>query len=316
VVRVTGSEGGAYKGWHYRDETSEVGDSVFELGKPDFRDVIGPQPKEYRFSMGDGVYKDSTGDWVWDEFWVEIEKAGRQGQDWEGTIYPQSLPAGARISEYVKHYATVEIDSSFYGTPRRSTVEKWREVAPEGFLFAAKFPQEITHEKNLTNAGDLAENFVDTMSNLGDKLGPLLLQLPPSFDVEGMGVLEDFLKNLPEGPRYAVEVRHRSWLGSDLPEMLRERGAALTLVDYPRMPRMEEATAGFAYIRWLGNRREFPSGHTGPKRDRDEDLRWWSERVDRFLGGGREVFAYANNHYQNHSPSTLEQFMEIRRGER
>jgi uncharacterized protein YecE (DUF72 family) len=231
--------------------------------------------------------------------------------DWEGTLYPEGLPPGARLSEYAKHYATVEIDSTFYGTPRNSTVEKWREIVPQGFLFAAKFPQEVTHERNLVDTRSEAEGFVHTMQALEDRLGPLLLQLPPSFTVEGMGVLEDFLSALPQGPRYAVEVRHRSWLGSDLAAMLREHDAALTLIDYPRMPRMEEATAGFVYIRWLGNRQEFPSGHTHAKRDRTEDLAWWAERVDLFLSEGREVFAYANNHYQNHSPSTLEQFLEI-----
>src|SRR5688500_16446969 len=153
------------------------------------------------------------------------------------------------------------------------------------------------------------------MAELGDRLGPLLLQLPPSFDVEGMGVLEDFLKRLPEGFRYAVEVRHRSWLGSDLPEMLRERGAALTLIDYPRMPRMQEATANFSYIRWLGERREFPSGHTHLKKNRDDDLRWWSELVGRFRQESGTVFVYANNHYQSHSLSTLNEFLEIQRGE-
>ncbi len=236
--------------------------------------------------------------------------------DWEGSLYPEGLPSGSRLAEYVKHFATVEIDSSFYGTPRRSTVQKWREISPEGFLFAAKFPQEITHEKSLVGCEREAESFVRTIAGLGDRLGPLLLQLPPSFAVEGMGVLEDFLKGLPEGFRYAVEVRHRSWLGSDLPEMLRERGAALTLIDYPRMPRMEAATADFSYIRWLGDRREFPEGHTHLKKERDEDLKWWSDLVDRFLGEGRTVFAYANNHYQNHSPSTLERFLKIRRGGR
>jgi uncharacterized protein YecE (DUF72 family) len=234
--------------------------------------------------------------------------------DWEGTIYPEALPSGSRLAEYVKRYATVEIDSTFYGTPRRSTVQRWREVAPDGFLFAAKFPQEVTHEQNLVGAGAETENFVRTMAELGDRLGPLLVQLPPSFDVEGMGVLEDFLSGLPQGFRYAVEVRHRSWLRSDLPALLREYGAALTLIDYPGMPRMEEATADFSYIRWLGDRREFPSGHTRPKKERDDDLRWWSEIVDRFLEEGRTVFAYANNHYQNHSPSTLARFLEIRRG--
>ncbi|MGB3683910.1 MAG: DUF72 domain-containing protein [Rubrobacteraceae bacterium] len=233
--------------------------------------------------------------------------------DWEGSVYPEGLPAAARLAEYVKRYATVEIDSTFYGTPRRSTVQKWREIVPDGFLFAAKFPQEITHEKTLVDCAGLAENFVRTMELLGDRLGPLLLQLPPSFTVEGMDSLERFLEELPEG-RYAVEVRHRSWVGSGLPALLREHGAALTLVDYPRMPRMEEATTGFSYVRWLGNRREFPEGHTHAKKDRHEDLAWWSGLVDRFISEGRTVFAYANNHYQNHSPSTLEQFLEVRGG--
>jgi uncharacterized protein YecE (DUF72 family) len=236
--------------------------------------------------------------------------------DWEGSLYPEGLPAAARLAEYANHYATVEIDSTFYGTPRRSTVERWREIVPEGFLFAAKFPQEVTHEKNLVGSEEPARTFVQTMSLLGDRLGLLLLQLPPSFSVEGMGVLEDFLTTLPEGLRYTVEVRHRSWLGSDLPELLREHGVALALIDYPRMPRMEEATADFVYIRWLGDRREFPEGHTHLKKDRDDDLLWWAGVVDRFLQEGKTVFAYANNHYQNHSPSTLERFLELRRGDR
>ena len=176
--------------------------------------------------------------------------------------------------------------------------------------------QEITHENNMVGAESETEAFLRTVAELGDRLGPLLLQLPHSFTVEGIGVLEDFLKGLPEGFRYAVEVRHRSWLGSDLPEMLRERGAVLTLIDYPKMPRMDEASADFSYIRWLGNRREFPADHTRLEKERDEDLRWWSALVGRFLEEGRTVFAYANNHYQNYSPSTLARFLQIRRGAR
>jgi uncharacterized protein YecE (DUF72 family) len=181
------------------------------------------------------------------------------------------------------------------------------------FVVGVQNTQEIPHEKNLVGSEEPAHTFIQTMSLLGDRRGPLLLQLPPSFSVEGMGVLEDFLSILPEGPRYAVEVRHRSWLGSDLPELLGEQGVALILIDYPRMPRMEEATADFTYIRWLGNRREFPEGHTHLKKDRDDDLLWWAGVVDRFLEEGKTVFAYANNHYQNHSPSTLERFLELRR---
>jgi len=189
-------------------------------------------------------------------------------------------------------------------------------VKVSAFVGGVRNSQEITHEQNLVGAEAEVEDFLHTMAELGDRLGALLLQFPPSFDVEGMGVLEDFLERLPKGFRYAVEVRHRSWIGSDLPEMLRERGVALTLIDYPGMPRMEEATADFSYIRWLGDRREFPGGHTHLKKERDDDLRWWSDLIGRFLEEGRTVFAYANNHYQNHSPSTLDRFLKIQRGER
>ncbi len=73
--------------------------------------------------------------------------------DWEGSLYPEGLPAGARLAEYAGHYATVEIDSTFYGSPRASTVQKWREVVPEGFLFAAKFPQEFPTDEAKTSSG-------------------------------------------------------------------------------------------------------------------------------------------------------------------
>ncbi len=262
------------------------------------------------------LFEEDAGEISPPERGLYLGTSGWSYADWEGTVYPPGTPPAGRLSEYVKHFASVEIDSTFYGTPKGTTVERWRKMAPRGFLFAAKFPREITHENNLVGCRDAAESFVRTMQGLGDRLGPLLLQLPPDFTVEGVDALDSFLGELPHGPSYAVEVRHRSWLGSGLSDLLREHGAALTLVDYPRMPRLEEATADFAYIRWLGNRREFPSEHTHLKKDRTGDLRWWSGVVDRFLEEGKTVFAYANNHYQNHSPSTVEQFLEIRRGAR
>jgi uncharacterized protein YecE (DUF72 family) len=261
------------------------------------------------------LFEEDAGETSPPEEGLYLGTSGWSYADWEGTVYPPGTPPTGRLAEYVKHFSTVEIDSTFYGTPRGTTVERWRKVAPRGFLYAAKFPSEITHERNLVNSRSETEGFVRTMQGLGDRLGPLLLQLPPDFTVEGRDVLATFLAELPKGPSYAVEVRHRSWLDSDLFDLLREHGAALTLVDYPRMPRLEEATAGFVYIRWLGNRREFPSEHTGLKKDRTKDLRWWSSLVDRFLEEGRTVFAYANNHNQNHSPSTVERFLELRRGE-
>jgi hypothetical protein len=101
VLRVSGSEGGAYKGWRYIDETSDFEDalnSISHTDKPHFRGVIGPQPKEYRFNLGDGVYKAPTGDIVWDTLSVDIKKAKRQGRDWEGEIYAELLVDGKVVS--------------------------------------------------------------------------------------------------------------------------------------------------------------------------------------------------------------------------
>jgi uncharacterized protein YecE (DUF72 family) len=260
------------------------------------------------------LFEEDAGEVSPPEEGLYLGTSGWSYADWEGTIYPPGIPPARRLAEYVKHFATVEIDSTFYGTPKASVVERWRKVAPDGFLFAAKFPQEITHERRLADCKAEARTFVRTMQGLDDRLGPLLLQLPPDITAYNREILNEFLADLPEEPRYAVEVRHQSWLDSDLPGLLREHGAALTLVDYPRMPRIDQATTDFVYIRWLGNRREFPSGHTHAKKDRSEDLRWWSALVEDFLAQDRTVFAYANNHYQNHSPSTIEQFLEIRRG--
>ena len=179
--------------------------------------------------------------------------------DWEGTLYPEGLPSGSRLAEYVKRFATVEIDSTFYGTPRRSTVQNWREVAPDGFLFAAKFPQEITHERNLVGAEAEAESFRthDGRARRQARTAPPAASavLRPS---RGWASSKTSCELCPKAS--ATPSRCATGAGSarTYPRCLRERGAALTLIDYPGMPRMEEATADFSYIRWLGDRREFP----------------------------------------------------------
>jgi len=112
-----------------------------------------------------------------------------------------------------------------------------------------------------------------------------------------------------------IPIRSKSWLGSDLLEMLRERSVALALIGYARVPRIAEAAAGFVHIGWLGDRQDFSSGDPHAKLDRTEDPAWWSA-VDRLLSEEREVLADANNHYRNHSPSTPEQFVDTMRTSR
>ena len=246
---------------------------------------------------------------------------------WEGVFYPPGTPAGAYLEHYARHFDTVEIDATFYRAPEARTVDGWRDRTPPGFLFAAKFPQSITHEKLLVDAGVETVEFVRVMERLGDKLGPLLLQFryfrkaelpsPEPF----LDLLERFLPALPTGPRYAVEVRNRSLLTERLFDALRRSRVALAFIDHPWFATVEEVmrrrrarTADFAYVRWLGDRKEIESRTTSWDRlivDRTPEMRRWIPAVRTLLAEGRSVFGYFNNHYAGHAVGSIRLFRDL-----
>jgi uncharacterized protein YecE (DUF72 family) len=156
---------------------------------------------------------------------------------WQGTFYPRGLKAAEYLSYYGQHFSSVEIDSTFYACPADRVVANWGARVPEGFVFSAKVPQVITHEKVLRDcSGELGE-FLKTMDLLGPKLGPLLFQFP----YFGRGVFPDghaftdrlvpFLKSLPGGYQFAMEIRNRDWLDAELANLLREYRVTLVLQD-------------------------------------------------------------------------------------
>ncbi len=238
---------------------------------------------------------------------------GTQGftyPSWVGTFYPPGTLSSAFLEAYAAQFPTVELDTTFYGVPRASTIAGWRDRTPAGFQFAAKFPQTITHQKSLVHCAEEANAFVGAMSQLGGKLGPLLLQMPPSWGAGGFDALKAFLPALPSGFRYVLEVRHRSWLGHEvfpaLLETLRGQGIALCLVQYAGMPALTEATAPFVYIRWLGRREDIPDDDFSRVRiNRDAQLDRWAGQIAGHLRAGLTVFGYFNNHYQGHSPASV-----------
>jgi uncharacterized protein YecE (DUF72 family) len=242
------------------------------------------------------------------ELWL-----GTQGfafDEWVGPFYPTGTPKSGYLEAYARHFATVEIDSTFYATPRASVVAGWRERTPSGFRFSAKFPKSITHDRKLEGAQAEAEGFVRTMQQLGDKLGVLTLQFAYDFTPDLAPRLDDFLGRLPNGPRYAVEVRNRGWLKPDLGEMLSSHGAALVLQDLFYMPKMTWITAPFTVIRWLGRRSDIEH-FDRIQIDRTAELNSWGQRVRQFLDDGIEVYGYFNNHFAGHSPASLRQFEAI-----
>ena len=239
--------------------------------------------------------------------------AGTSGwvhDSWRGPFYPASMPPAAYLQHYAQHFSAVELDSTFHVIPSPATVATWNEYTPGHFTFTAKFPRIITYDKRLHDCETEVEHFLEVMSHLGPKLGPLVLQFDYSFQAEQQPILEAFLDRLPDDKCYAVEIRHRSWLNRSFFSMLQERSVALVLSDLHYMPRQDVATTDWVYIRWLGTRDQVNGDYSKTVVDRQADLSWWAQRVFWRLAEGREVFAFCNNHYAGHAPGTVRQFLE------
>lgn len=236
---------------------------------------------------------------------VLLGTCGWSYDDWEASFYESGLPKRDRLEVYARHFGTVEIDSTFYAIPPMKTVQSWHARTPKGFIFSAKFPRLITHEHRLENAGALAQSFVETMSELGEKLGALLIQLPPTIKVSAFDTLARFLEGLPDGYIYALEVRDRSWLTEDLARLLKRWKIVLVLSDGEHMERFWRVTSRVVYIRWLGRQDAFDR-YDRLQREVDEDLRYWIPRMEHFLGRGGTILGYVNNKYAGHSPAVVD----------
>jgi uncharacterized protein YecE (DUF72 family) len=238
---------------------------------------------------------------------------GTQGfsfKDWVGPFYPEGTSARSYLEAYVRHFPTVEIDSTFYGVPRPTTIQGWYQRTPENFEFSAKFPKLITHEKKLESALGDAEAFIGSMQALKEKLAVLTLQFAYDFKPEQFDRLDGFLASLPRDQRYAVEVRNREWLTPAFREMLTSHNVALVLQDLHYMPRLDWVTADFSVIRWLGRRKDIQE-FDRIQIDRTKVLETWAEIVTGFLDAGVDVYGYFNNHFAGHSPASVRQFAAL-----
>jgi uncharacterized protein YecE (DUF72 family) len=167
---------------------------------------------------------------------------------WKGRFYDAALPASRMLSAYAARLPAVEINATFYRMPKPSTLAGWRDEVPSAFVFALKAPQRITHVKRLAGAEDDVAFFLRAAAELGERLGPVLWQLPPTFKKD-VPRLRDFLALLPRGGRSAFEFRHESWHADDVNAALSDAGAALCLADDEERSTPVAATAGFGYLR-------------------------------------------------------------------
>jgi uncharacterized protein YecE (DUF72 family) len=258
---------------------------------------------------------------------IRLGTSSWNAEGWVGSFYPANSKPQDFLPLYAQSLGSVEIDSTFYRIPSARTVQQWNDRTPDGFTFAAKIPQLITHEKMLVDVDDDLTAFVKVMDLLGEKLGRLLFQFPYFNKQKFRGVgfflerLEPFVERLPKDHQWVVEVRNRTWLSEKLYTVLRRHRVALALVDHAWMPRPSELfetgdpiTADFTFVRWIGDRKGIEERTKVWNRtliDRTEDMREWVKILSAVSRRVRIIFAFSNNHYAGYAPDTVELFKRL-----
>ncbi len=210
---------------------------------------------------------------------------------WKGIFYPEDLKSADYLNYFAQHFNTTEINSSHYHYTMEKTIQKWLAQTPEHFKFAAKMHQDITHKKRWVDVDAELEKWMSRFVIMGDRLGPVLVQLPPSFRFELL-TAENFFSLLrdryPE-QMFALEVRHKSWLEAEPIDMLKFYNIALVIADSPRWPKIETTTSDTVYLRLHGEEKLYSGPYS------DDALERYAYMINDWLLDEKEVWVFFNN---------------------
>jgi uncharacterized protein YecE (DUF72 family) len=239
---------------------------------------------------------------------VFLGTSGWSYKEWEGSFYEKGEKT--KLRAYTRVFKTAEIDSTFYRVPSKGTVMGWLRYSPSDFLFTAKIPRVVTHDKKLGLKSDVKadlEGFLDVMRplQLGGKLGCFLIQLPPTYDFS-LESLEAFFELLDPVFRYAVEFRNLTWLRKETWTLLKQYQVAYVNVDEPLLPPDLHLTSDFSYFRWHGRGKTPWFDYRYSKQELDE----WVPRVEEAVGKVKKVYGYFNNHFHGYAPENCLYLLE------
>jgi uncharacterized protein YecE (DUF72 family) len=179
-------------------------------------------------------------------------RAGTSGysfKEWKGTFYPADLKQDGMLSFYATRFSTLEINNTFYRLPKESVLTQWASQVPDGFTFAIKASQKITHYTRLkAESESMVQFLLKNTATLGEKMGPILFQLPPNLKKD-VPRLQNFLSYLPENRRYTFEFRHESWFDEDVFSVLRDRDIAMCVSESAELSCPVVCTATWGYLR-------------------------------------------------------------------
>jgi uncharacterized protein YecE (DUF72 family) len=227
-----------------------------------------------------------------------VGTSGYSYKEWKGNFYPEKLPDREMLPFYAKQFSTVEINHSFYRMPTETALLNWANAVPEGFRFALKANQKITHIQRLRECESTLKRFLEVASvlNDGNHLGPILVQLPPNFKFD-RHLLEDFLALRPPAFLFAFEVRHPSWYTDETYSVLRQYQTALCLSETEKQTPREVLTAGFTYVRL---RLETYTA---------KQLAVWKKRLDTWLAEGIDIYVYCKHEDSGKAPAYARQLL-------
>jgi uncharacterized protein YecE (DUF72 family) len=217
-----------------------------------------------------------------------IGTSGWHYDDWRGRFYPDKLPRAHWLEFYASRFTTLELNNTFYRLPPEKVFHNWHDASPAGFLFAVKVSRFITHIKRLRDCDEALYNFMSRAVLLGEKLGPLLYQLPPGLHRDD-ALLTQFLEKLPRDLDHIIEFRHASWLEEEVFVLLRRYNVGFCIYDMPDKITPVIATADFAYVRFHGSGRLYAGRYS------DEELKKWAEEIGGLPKELKAVYIYFNN---------------------
>ena len=220
---------------------------------------------------------------------IRIGTSGFHYKHWKGPFYPEKCPASKMLDHYLRHFDTVELNNSFYRLPEASAFDCWREATPANFIFAVKASRFITHNKKLKDPENALDNLLPRAAHLGEKLGPILFQLPPHWRVNAER-LNNLLEILPREVRYAFEFRELSWINPEIDSILNKFNAAFCIYELAGYHSPLNITADFSYIRLHG-----PASGKYQGSYSSEKLQEWAKTIGEWARKLKAIYVYFDN---------------------
>lgn len=219
---------------------------------------------------------------------IQIGASGWSYPEWKKVFYPAGCKTTGWLEYYSARFSTVEVNNSFYRLPLPEILKRWKEITPGDFVFSVKASRFITHVKRLADAQEPICEFLDRMDILGPKLGPVIFQLPPNWNLR-LDRLEEFLKSLPKKYRYAIELRDPDWQKAEVYKYLEKYGVAFCIYDLKGYQSPFITTSDLVYVRLHGPLKQpYKGSYSGT-------LSKWANRIEKWNKEGKDVYVYFDN---------------------